>query len=506
MNNRRYILSLVVALFCMVPSASGQLYEQIESRNIWNSGSNVTGVLRDSVTISVAELYGNYEQGDFCDFSDASSLWSAGVDAKTLTHRDNLSMIGAFGFSHTAGRDMSGSMFISPNAYPLDILEFTPGDKTLQNYYFMGGLATEILPGFDIGLKGEFRAQNYAKFKDVRHYNYCMDLELAPSVAYHAGQATFGATYIYTKNSQTIRAKEIGSAAASYDAFLDKGLMFGAYEDWEGSGIHLTESGVDGFPVAVSGNGVALQFDCQGLYAELQYTHSKGSVGEKQTIWYNFPSNSYKATVGYTLKRDGNIHIFSLKAEKYQMVNRENVVDSEYNNGVTTTVVYGSNQIFSSHELSIEPSYNLLFSSGAQVVAGGYYGNTQSQSTLMYPYVDELTLQRSEIYAGGMMPIKSFELRGRITATTGQWQDDSYTVECDQDVEYGQKQTQLTEYYNVENEYLAARRLSASLSLRYNAFGSYYCQIGGFYTKAFDLQYIAGDCRWGATFKIGYNF
>ncbi|MFI3323954.1 MAG: DUF6850 family outer membrane beta-barrel protein [Rikenellaceae bacterium] len=506
MNNLKQIFALVAALCCIAYSASGQLYEQVESRNIWNMGNNVTGLLRDSITVSTAELYTTYNEGAFRNFSDASSLWSAGTVAKTLTHHDNLSMIGEFSYSHTAGKDMSGSMFITPNNYPIDVLEFTPGDKTLQNYYFMGGLATEILPNLNVGVMGEFRSQNYAKYKDLRHYNYRMDLRFAPSVSYTFGGATLGATYIYTKNSETIRAKEIGTAADSYDAFLDKGLMMGAYEDWEGSGIHLSESGVDGLPVAESGNGVALQVDYAGFYVEAEYLHAKGVVGEKQTIWYNFPSNSYTARLGYTLSSGGNTHIISLEANQYQIVNNENVVNDEYNNGVTTTVVYGSNQIYTSEQFTLTPQYNLLFGSGAQLLAGAVYYNQKSQSTLMYPYVDELTLHYTQAYLGGMVPIGAFELRGQLSWMSGGWDDDSYTVEVDEGLEYGDKQTQLEEYYNIGNEYLTATQVSSSISLRYNTRNSFFCEIGGVLTKAFDLQYIDGDSRWGTTFKIGYNF
>ncbi|MFR9555192.1 MAG: hypothetical protein SNH56_04265, partial [Rikenellaceae bacterium] len=78
MNNLKQIFALVAALCCIAYSASGQLYEQVESRNIWNMGNNVTGLLRDSITVSTAELYPTYNEGAFRNFSAASSLWSAG--------------------------------------------------------------------------------------------------------------------------------------------------------------------------------------------------------------------------------------------------------------------------------------------------------------------------------------------------------------------------------------------------------------------------------------------
>ncbi|MFI3281628.1 MAG: hypothetical protein R3Y44_06630 [Rikenellaceae bacterium] len=505
MNKIKHILPLlIVALLGVAHTASGQLYEQIEERNIWNESANVTGLLRDSITVSNAELSYSYQAGEFADFSDASSQWSAGASAKTITHTDNLSMIGAFSFSHTAGKEMSGSMFISPNYYPVDILEFTPGDKTLQNYYFMGGLASEILPNLNLGLKGEFQSQNYAKFKDLRHYNYRMDLTFAPSISYNIGDGVIGASYLYIKNSETVRAQEIGSASEPYSAFLDKGLMRGAYENWEGSGVHLSESGITGFPVSQSGSGVAAQVEYRGFFGEIEYRHLEGSIGEKQTIWYEFPSNRYTARLGYTLLRSGNIHIFSINANIHHLINCENILDDVTSNGVTTTVIYGSNQIYETSEYALTPKYLLFHNSGAQIEIGANYYNSQSQSTLMYPYVNELSLSQIQAYAGGMLPVGKFELRGKLLYSDGTWSDDAYSV-SDQ-IEAGDEPTQMEEYYNIENEYLTATYINCSLSARYNAFGNFYCEVGGALTNAFNLKYIEGNSRWSCTFKLGYNF
>ncbi len=506
MNKLRDILIIAVALFGAASTSHAQIYETVESRNVWNRGNNVTGLLRDSITISNAELFGSYQEGDFRDFSDATNLYSAGVEAKTLTYREKLAMIGAFTYSHSQGEEMSGSMFIDPSYYPVDILEFTPGDKTLQDYYFMGGLATEILPRLNIGALAEFRSQNYAKYKDLRHYNYRMELKLAPSISYSIGDALIGASYIYTKDSETIRAKEIGSTAEQYDAFLDKGLMRGAFENWEGSGVHLTESGVDGFPVAQSGHGVALQFDYMGLYAEAQYSHAEGTIGEKQTIWYNFPSNTIAARLAYTLHQGGNQHLISLEAQHYNMVNRENVVNTESNNGVSTTITYGANQIFATEQLTIAPKYELHLTSGAYVELGAKYYSAESQSTLMYPYVDALSLHYCQGYINGIVPFGRLMLRAGLLYSSGDYSDESYSVETDSTLSSGESQTRLEEYYNIENEYLVATRIGGSLAVRYTTAKNFYCEVGASIAKAFDLQYIAGDNRNCYSIKLGYNF
>ncbi len=76
-----------------------------------------------------------------------------GAIAKSITHLKGYSLTGSFSFDHTSGKDMSGSMFIQPGFYPVDILEFTPGRKDLQRYAFMGGIASDIAPNCAIGRK-----------------------------------------------------------------------------------------------------------------------------------------------------------------------------------------------------------------------------------------------------------------------------------------------------------------------------------------------------------------
>ncbi len=501
---RCILLQLVLVVASLLP-ASAENYERVERRNLWNLGRNVTGILRDSITISYAELYSNFESGDYRNFSDASQMWGAGAVAKTISHHESLSMIGSFSYDHTQGEDMCGSMFISPNLYPFDLLEFTPGDKSLQSYNFMGGISSEVNSRLSVGLQGQFGAQNYAKYKDLRHYNYRMELSIVPSISYKLGDATVGASYIYSRNSETVRAQEVGSTAAAYYVLLDKGLMSGAYETWGGTGVHLDESGIDGFPVRENFHGVALQAQWRGIYGEVEYLSGGGEVGEKLTYWFDFPSQSYTARLGYSKLLGERLHLFMVEAQLYRVENYENVIGSNTENGVTTDVIYGSNNIFASEQISINPRYEMMALSGGNFeVAFGYYQNF-ARSTQMYPYVDELTTRCYQASVGGMLPIcGTFELGGKLLFSTGESSDDSYQVTSD--IVVGDKPTFLEEYYNIKNEYLTATTLSSSLSLRYNHPRSYYAELGAKYIQPFNLSYIDGDNRWGCTVKIGYKF
>lgn len=101
-------------LLCMVSGISAQSYDMIERRNPWNAGTNVTGIMMDSITTSYAELYGKNNHGDYRNYYEANQLWSAGAVAKSITHLKNYSLTGSFSFDQTSGKNMCGSMFIYP--------------------------------------------------------------------------------------------------------------------------------------------------------------------------------------------------------------------------------------------------------------------------------------------------------------------------------------------------------------------------------------------------------
>ena len=60
---------------------------------------------------------------------------------------------------------------------------------------------------------------------------------------YHNGPFSVGAAYVFSKNSEVIESEQAGSSEFSYYAFLDKGMMYGTYSVWDGSGVHLAEEG-----------------------------------------------------------------------------------------------------------------------------------------------------------------------------------------------------------------------------------------------------------------------
>ena len=269
MNRTRLILILGL-LLCSMAAVSAQTYEQMLRSNFWNASDNVTGIRQDTVSHSYAELSGTYEGGGFRDTWQAPRGWSAGASTASIQHLEKMSLKGSFAFTQTEGYDMCGSMFIKPGYYPVDILEFTPGRKTLQTYAFDGGISYDLADGWRIGAMMDFESANMAKRKDLRHSNWRLDMNVSPGFMYYEDDWAVGANYIFRKTSESLEAEQVGIAESSYNAFLDKGLMYGVYSIWTGSGLHLEEAGVKGFPVKDLSHGAALQAQYKGLFAEVR--------------------------------------------------------------------------------------------------------------------------------------------------------------------------------------------------------------------------------------------
>ena len=271
---RRALPVAAALFFALAAAAQTRLYDRSLRDYPWLDGSNAAG-LRSGVTpdISYVELYTGISRGGFHSSWESDSPWKAGAEAGTVKHMERFSMKGGFSFSQMSGPGMCGSMSLRPGYFPLDVLEFTPGKKNRQTYAFDGAVSVDLAEGLRIGASMDFTSANYAKRKDLRHTNYLLDMTATAGLTYTnpVGDLTLGASYIYRKTSESLVAEQVGTGASSYYAFLDKGLMYGKYEVWSGSGVHLDEAGVQGFPQREHFHGAGLQMSSgNSFYADIE--------------------------------------------------------------------------------------------------------------------------------------------------------------------------------------------------------------------------------------------
>lgn len=507
--NKTLKITVAAALLFWSAGLFAQTFDIVERRDFWNAGRNVNGLRTDSLTVSYAELGADYTSGGLRDVNDPKTIWSAGAEAGTITHLKKFSMIGAFSFRNAESQKLCGSMSARPGYYPVDIYEFTPGRKTRQTYSFLGGIAVDLNDSWRLGGKLDFAAENYTKRKDLRHTNFLLDMTFAPSIMWHRGDLALGASYVFSKTSETITAEELGITSGVYYAFIDKGLMYGVQDIWDNSGLHIEEAGVIGFPSRELTNGGAAQIQWRNFYAEIEALASHGSTGEKQKIWYNFDGWSMGVKMDYRIPGNGHSHYLRGRYSIRTQDNDENVLEDVTENGVTTTRKYGTNNIFTRQSINAGAEWELLLDSGEYFNAGLGWTQDREVSTMTYPFVNTCKADVFNVFASILVKFGRFDLK--VNANVSKGKDDEYHWKS-QGIEASDEPFRLSEYEAAMTAYETCAKVNGCLSVRYNFRKGVYLEASyegiSRLKKKFDIVggFSAGRIRNREALTIGYNF
>lgn len=500
---KRILLTAMMAASTLAGAAQ-QRFDYVGRRNPWNASPNAAGIRQDTLSRSYAEVFFTKENGGLTDYSASDDSWTAGARTASIRHLEKVSFAGRFEYDYFDGRNMCGSMFIEPGRYPVDILEFTPGRKILENYAFTGAVSAPLAAHWTAGLKIDFAARNYAKRKDLRHKNTRLDFDLSAGVLYHNGPLALGAAYLFGKNSETVKASEVGSVPESYKAFFDKGLAYGVLEQWDGSGIHLdeTSAGVSGFPVKETVNGFAAQVQYGAFFAEVTYRDRSGKTGEKETWWHEFDATEVGARAALALSSDACSHFIRLHLDWESLDNAEKVLRRESVDGVNVVRYFGSVPLFGRRSTEAGAEYELR-SQRLDLRVGGAWEKLARRSTLLFPYVKEQQMHALSFFARALVTLGQWELTAAADWRQGGFSEGAY--ELGTPLEVSDYPMQLTDYYNYATEYFTAPRLGGELGLRRNIH-RFYIDLTARYEHGFDLEFIPEANRVRATLSVGYNF
>lgn len=500
----RKLSILLVTLLCCT-GLSAQKYFGVVKGNLWNDGINVCGIRQDTTVsaVSFAEISGHFIGGKFKSSSQPSTAWTVGATARTLVHLKQFSMTGAFSFEEFEGKGMAGSMFITPATYPVDLIEFTPGAKSRQKYAFEGGISVDVAPQWRVGGKMDFLSANYSKRKDLRHTNYRLEMTVTPGVQWHSGDIAVGLNYVFHKNSESVKAEQIGIAESSYYAFLDKGNLYGKYEIWSGSGTHLNEPGVNGFPVSELAHGVAAQFSWKDLFAQVQYRHSSGKAGEKDFVWFRFPGDEVSFTAAWRCGKDYGNHIIRLEGKWRKQTSFETVLEKVNVGGVTTVREYGSNAVYSRETLSVRPSYSVSarrFSLSASLLLNF----TDELSSPMYPYLFGQKMFQVLAVVGAKVPVKGFTPGFDLSYGDGSFSNTESLASENSGITT--TPYKLEGYWAGQMDYLTTSKFVFHPYLVYSFKMGIYLGAEATVTRAFNLKIIKGNVRYDTSIKVGYSF
>lgn len=498
----RLVLLLAGAVLCARP---------LSAQQVWREGHNICGLALYDDTQVEARLGGIFTSGGYRLPSEAEQLWQATAEAEAETHYKDLLFVGSFSFNTQHGKGMMGSMFTTPDFYPVDLLEFTPGPKSRQTYNVGGGMVVtrhaRWIPGFAL----QFEGVNYAKQKDLRHTTYRQVVQLTPSLFYKGDRWRAGATIIFNKNSEFVQAEQIGSATAdTYYVFLDKGKRYGTYEAWDGGGIHLADPGVDRFAVTQTIWGLALQTSCgESFFAEAEYRHSHGLVGEKGYTWFRFPGQTLAGQAIWNIAGKTGVHTIQASANWTGYESYESVIDRVTAGGVTTPVIYGSNHIYRKRALAIQNAYAYESSAGWSLSATASVEWERDRGTHMYPFLeyDDGTVLR--VGAQAHVPLGPFTLDGGLSVKKKVAQEHLLIDTDESEDGVVSRPARLQEWWDMEEEFRDVTTVGGFFNLRYNfvlARQNFYVEAGCQLVHAFQVTLLGGSKRQETHLTLGYHF
>jgi hypothetical protein len=499
--SRKFLLC-VGAVLCALP---------LSAQEVWREGSNIAGLSFYKGTEAQVQLGSSFTSGDFRRPSEAASLWQAGVDAQAESHYKDMIFVGAFQFDVKHGHNMMGSMFTTPEFYPIDVLEFTPGPKTRQTYGVSGGMVwitrSRWVPGFTL----EFQGINYSKRKDLRHTTYRQVVNFSPSLLYKGDRWNFGATLILNNNSEFVQAEQLGTATAdTYYAFLDKGKRYGIYEAWDGSGIHLADPGVDRLAVNQSVWGLALQTSQQeNFYADLEYRHSFGQVGEKGYTWFRFPGQVFRAKALWNIGGKKGLHTMRADLNWEGIDNYESVIDRVSAGGVTTPVEYAQNRIYVKRSIEFGPSYIYESNAGWKLGAATSLKIDTDRGTYMYPFLDLDGSTMLNLAVNGEFPIGPVTLTAQIAFRTEVAEKHEVIDTDESDEGIITYPFRLVDWWDLEEEFNDCTRLSGTLNVRYDFTirkQRFFVEAGCNTFHGFGVTILPGSSRQTTHLTLGYKF
>ena len=253
-------------------------YQFVKRTDAWLTSQNAAGLARlATASIAEAELSLTKGRGGLTNYDQSPDMLQADVSVEAFSRLSRRAVAyGGITYGNFSGDDMAGSAFIYPDRRPFGIVEDSltnTGTKHRDTYHLTGAVGIDLWHGMAIGLKMDYTAANYAKYKDLRHKNKLMDMTLtAGFYAPVSSWLSLGANYLYRRNTESLTFSLYGRTDKVYQSLIDYGCFMGRVEQFGGSGY--TDKSWE-MPLAEDDNGASVQLSAEyhglAFYQALTY-------------------------------------------------------------------------------------------------------------------------------------------------------------------------------------------------------------------------------------------
>lgn len=413
MLTQKITLALLTCIAALSASAQDSLllrdYQFVRQSDPWLTHQNAAALTRfaaDNIVEAEATLAkGN---GGLVNFADSRNTLQGNVRAESF-YRLSRRVVGygAISYAGWTGRDMTGSAFMLRRT-PFDLVEDSltnPGRKHRDTYHLVGGVGADVWQGISLGAQLDYTSANYAKYKDLRHKNKLMDLQLTlgtyvPVVSW----LNIGANYTYHRQTESVDFGTYGKSERVYKTLIDYGAFMGRVEQFGNEGF--TDKSRE-MPLFEDSHGASLQLELRphishhpsdikhlALHVSVDASHATGYYGRRSpyTITYTNHERDILRLQGrltyaarssrFTLDARFSSEDLTNRAETFrEMTNASGANYYEYYDPVET----GTKKWYDFSTL-LRAQWGIHGELPTWDLAAGYTRNERRQSAYLYPY------------------------------------------------------------------------------------------------------------------------
>ena len=331
----RLIVPVFLCLWTTPLQAQYRDFAFEKDSSLWLSTMNGAGLTRFTGTnITAADVYGQLQRGGFVNYSESPKTTEAGASVESFCRLSARTVVyGRMSYDNFTGRDMAGSAFVCPDRRPFDIVEDSVtnlGRKHRDTYNLVGAVGVDLWRGLSVGGRVAYTSANYAKYKDLRHKNLFMNLDVAAGLTLPLGRSvTLGANYFYRRNTESLEFSTYGKGDKVYKSLVAYAVFTGRVEQFGGDGF--TDSNTS-MPLLDEHHGMAAQLELRpsgafAWYHEASMAWREGYYGRRSpyTIQYTrHDSKLYTYRTRLSYRRPSAIHHLDLSLEAENLQNKLN--------------------------------------------------------------------------------------------------------------------------------------------------------------------------------------
>lgn len=388
-------------------------YRYVQQSSPWFTQRNAAALaLYNSRNIAEADLSLSHASGSLTDFSGSSSLTTLQVAIESFYRISPRAVVfGSIGYNNLSGDDMTGSVFLQ-DRLPFDIVEDSltnKGHKHCDSYHLTGGFSYSLSPALALGLKADYTAANYAKYKDLRHKNKLMNLDvtvgLMSTLNCHLSTINLGLDYTYHRRTESLDFATYGKNDKVYKSLIDYGAMMGIIEQFGNEGYTDKTNEMPLFEDGHSG-GLQVSFSRGAftIFNALTFSHHTGYYGRKSqyTITYtDHGRDIFTEHVRLSYDISTSRYGLDIRYQNEKVKNRNNTYRGLVNeNGATHYEYYDAVESGDKGWRNLDIDYTMHLGVRHELptwtITAGYHWQQRDITAYLYPYYRQQQLRTNE--------------------------------------------------------------------------------------------------------------